>query len=375
LQVSSEDVRGRALSALHARQHNRNRHRDPRIGFIALALRGKRESFEKIIGMIDTMLALCGKEQSNDTSEKSYCEVEMDKTEDALKNLDRGIAGIGKALEEAKSSLASLSEEIEALVDGIKALDEQVATATENRKAEHAEYKESMSEHVAAKKVLEMAGNRLAKFYTPNLYVAPKVEMSEQQRIAVNFGVENAPEAPVALFVQVGTHALASGDSSGAPPAPPETWAAYQAHRAGHGGVVALLKMLETDLDKEIAKSKVQEKNAQAEYESFIADSARKRAADAKALGDKESARSDLNVAIEKMVLDGKSAKFEAYAKAFTLRNLHIQCDWLLSSYNLRKEARASEVDSLNDAKAVLSGADYSLLQTGVRRVHRLRHA
>jgi len=276
---------------------------------------------------------------------------------------------------EAQSTTASLSEEIEELVDGIKALDKQVVTATNNRKAENAEYKESMSDAMSTKKILEMAGNRLAKFYTPDLYVAPKVEMSEEQRIAVNFGIEDAPEAPVALFAQVRARTIAGDDSSGAPQAPPETWAAYQAHREGHGGVVELLNMLKTDLNKELTKSKVQEKNAQAEYESFMADSATKRTLDTKALDDKESARSDLNMAIQKMLLNKKSIKTEAYAKAVTLRDLHVECDWLLSSYNLRKEARMGEVDSLNDAKAVLSGADYSLLQTAVKSVRRLRHA
>ena len=40
-----------------------------------------------------------------------------------------------------------------------------------------------------------------------------------------------------------------------------------------------------------------------------------------------------------------------------------ITCDWLTSNYETRKEARAGEIESLKAAKAVLSGADYSLLQ------------
>jgi len=38
----------------------------------------------------------------------------------------------------------------------------------------------------------------------------------------------------------------------------------------------------------------------------------------------------------------------------------------LLKYFEVRKEARADEVQSLVDAKAVLSGADYSLLQMQV---------
>ena len=40
---------------------------------------------------------------------------------------------------------------------------------------------------------------------------------------------------------------------------------------------------------------------------------------------------------------------------------LHKECDWIMKNYDLRKSARAGEVDSLKNAKAVLSGADYGL--------------
>ena len=37
--------------------------------------------------------------------------------------------------------------------------------------------------------------------------------------------------------------------------------------------------------------------------------------------------------------------------------------DWLLKYYDERKSARTGEIDALGKAKAVLSGADYSLVQ------------
>ena len=38
--------------------------------------------------------------------------------------------------------------------------------------------------------------------------------------------------------------------------------------------------------------------------------------------------------------------------------------DWLLKYYDTRKSARDGEIDAMGKAKAVLSGADYSLVQT-----------
>ena len=43
---------------------------------------------------------------------------------------------------------------------------------------------------------------------------------------------------------------------------------------------------------------------------------------------------------------------------------LHAECDWPVQYSRVRKEGRAGEVESLQKAKAVLSGADYSLLLT-----------
>merc|ERR1719213_1366812 len=45
------------------------------------------------------------------------------------------------------------------------------------------------------------------------------------------------------------------------------------------------------------------------------------------------------------------------------MAQLHGSCDFLLENFDIRKEARASEIDALKKAKAVLSGADYSFMQ------------
>merc|ERR1712008_537916 len=204
----------------------------------------------------------------------------------------------------------------------------------------------------AAEQLLSMAGNRLAKFYTPKLYVPPaKTELSAEQRIAVNMGSEAAPtEAP--MFSQIKQHDAASV----APPPPPETWGAYKKKGEEHGGVVAMLNMLKADLEKEMQSATVEEKDAQAEY-------AEKRATDSKSVADKESAKADLESKSLKLKEEETATMTEVLATAETLKNLHLECDWLVSNFEVRKEARAGEVEALKKAKAVLSGADYSLIQ------------
>ena len=122
-----------------------------------------------------------------------------------------------------------------------------------------------------------------------------------------------------------------------------------------------MMDMLVADLDKEIQEMEVAEKNAQGGYEQFMADSAAKRADDSKSISEKEGAKAGLSADLVKMTGERKSKVAEAMAKAQYIKNLHAECDWLVSNFEVRKEARAGEIDSLKKAKAVLSGADYSM--------------
>merc|ERR1719284_1916996 len=99
-------------------------------------------------------------------------------------------------------------------------------------------------------------------------------------------------------------------------------------------------------------------------------DSAAKRASDAKSIEDKESAKADLEGTLVSTKEEHTAKMKEAMATAKYLSEVHGECDWLLSNFDMRKSARAGEVDSLKKAKAVLAGADYSLLQRVSVRQH-----
>merc|ERR1719150_1408944 len=349
-QVGAKEVKQRALLALKA-GHGVHGRRDPRLDLIALALRGHTAGFEKVIKMIDDMVALLAKEQTDDDDKKAYCEAELDKAEDEAKVLAQTIADLAKAIEDTKGMIATLTDEIAALIAGIKELDQQVAEATATRSEENALYKKTMAEDAAAKDILAIAKNRLAKFYTPKLYQPPpKTELSAMDAV---YAAEGGT-----VLAEVSAH----GQDSVAPPPPPETWDAYAKKGQEHAGVVEMMNMLVTDLDKEMTQITTDEKDAQAEYEQFTADAAAKRASDSKSLADKEAAKADAEAELEKLTLEHKDTMKAEMDKAEYIKDLHMECDWLLANFGARKAARAGEVESLKNAKAVLSGADYSLL-------------
>ena len=47
----------------------------------------------------------------------------------------------------------------------------------------------------------------------------------------------------------------------------------------------------------------------------------------------------------------------------------------MVENYDVRKAARAGEVDALKKAKAVLSGADYALVQRTTRHLRKVSRA
>merc|ERR1719359_2240149 len=117
--------------------------------------------------------------------------------------------------------------------------------------------------------------------------------------------------------------------------------------------------MLVSDLDKEMTEAETSEKDAQADYEQFMTDSAEKRSQDSKALNEKEGAKADAEEQLVAAKGSKKSEEKELLAINEFIRDLHADCDFLLQNYDLRKNARADEIDALGKAKAVLSGADY----------------
>merc|ERR1719188_2751261 len=114
------------------------------------------------------------------------------------------------------------------------------------------------------------AKNRLNKFYNPKLY-------------------KTTTTAAPAEFVQ----------NRADPGPPPETFGAYVKQSEANGGVVQMINLLIADLDKEITEAEAEERDAQGDYETLMADSAEKRTADSKSLSEKQGAKADTEAAVE----------------------------------------------------------------------------
>jgi len=327
-------LRARALQLLRSAPS-----RGAEIDLVLLAMQGKTAGFEKVIKLIDEMMVNLKKEQADDDNKKLYCETELDKSEDQKKELERGIEVSDTAIEDLKAAIATWTQEIADLKASISALDKSVAEATKLRQEENAEFKELMQNNKASKEVLLWAKNRLNKFYNPKLY--------------------KEEETPAAL-VQIRAHRSVDGV---APPPPPATFDAYTKKGQETGVVVSMLDKIVNDIDMTTTEAETEEKDAQADYETLMGDAGAKRAADSKALTEKTMAKAHGEESLQNEEANKKDLTVQLMETTQVISNLHAECDWLIKYFDVRKAARTEEIESLDKAKAVLNGADYSLLQ------------
>jgi chromosome segregation ATPase len=353
---SNRDLRLQALNAL-------GKSKSPQLAFVALALQGKKVGFEKVIKMIDEMVATLKQEQLDDDHKKEYCAAQLDMTDDSKKALERKVADEETAIASTEDGIATTKADIAALEESIKELDKAVAEATEQRKEENEDFTELMASDTAAKELLGFAKNRLNKFYNPKLYKAPpKRTLTEEEQLIISQGGTLAPTAAPGGIAGTGVTVMAQINKHNvAPPPPPEAPGPYK--KSESSGVIAMVDMIVKDLDKEMTIAETEEKDAQADYETMMKDSATKRAEDSKMLAGKESTLADMQASLASSTDSLASTKKELTATLQYIQSLHAECDWLIQYFEVRKEARTSEIDALGKAKAVLSGADFSFVQ------------
>jgi len=307
-----------------------------------LKMSSKAQGLESVIKMIDDMVVLLGKDQSDDDTSKTFCEDELEKAGDEQKAATEKKGQVEAEIAEASDSIAELADQIATLEADIKDLDKSVAQATEQRKEEHEDFLEATQLNEAAVALVEKAKNRLQKFYNPTLYKAPpKTENTMEEKIII-----------AGTFVQIKSH---DEDDS----ADTDAFSGEYKKSEKSAGVIGLMDMMIKEIETDMKDAAYEEKTSAADYAKLMGDSEETRAANSKGIITKTSSKAAMEAKLEssKEALTAVSTDLDLIAA--TLGDLHMQCDFLLQNYDLRKEARSNEVESLKTAKAILSGANF----------------
>jgi chromosome segregation ATPase len=364
LEASPKQLKGEALKALESSLPADGR--DARVNFVALALKSKKTSFSKVLEMVDGMVTLLNKEQQDDESKKSYCQDEIDKTDDEKKELENDISDLKKAVEDEQQKMKTVLADIKAKEESIVTLDEQVAEATKQRKEEHEDFVENLAANNAAKDILGVARTRLGKFYDaeeesllqkkPLAKSAAKLGHTRSEGGHVAHIMSAKGKASLSMLFEKGTAPFFTQVDMETQTA--EQTAAYHKKKEDGDKVISLINSLVADIAKEVQEMEKEEKDAQDAYEYALKESANKRAGDAKALSDLEGYKAESEAAIHQMTERQETKSKESIAKGAYLKDLHKQCDFILKYFKTRRDARTSEIDALQKAKAVLTGAD-----------------
>jgi hypothetical protein len=202
----------------------------------------------------------------------------------------------------------------------------------------------------AALELLGFAKNRLNKFYNPAEYKEPP-----QQELSAEERAEQAYS-----FVQIRSHSV------DAPPPPP----AMPKREKSEGGVIGLIGNIINDLKLEMNQAKMEEEDAQKDYEKLSADAAAKRQANVQSMSEKEAALAQSNGDLLDLKSDEKDAQTDKMEADSLEMSLNAECGFLMENYEARKKAREDESAGLEKSKAVLHGADAPgafLLQVGAK--------
>merc|ERR1719407_265006 len=330
---------------------------------IEFGLKAKKVDFSKVISMIDGMVIVLKEEQKNDDAQKAFCDKDLDSSAATKADTEEEIQASEALIEETKESSASLAEEIATLQKEIVALDKAVAEATEQRKEEHSDALQFQTENNAALQLIEKAKNRLLKFYRPTEYKEPpKQELTDEEKILASSGRSDliATDAPEMIMGTTQTVYVQVAQQKDTPPPPPETWGAYQKKDGKSNGVMALMDRLAADLAAEMKEAQHEEETSQKDYERLMADSQASRAQKAEGITRKSAAKADLDVKVQNTAEALDSHNIDLQNVQEYIVKLHSSCDFLIQNYDLRKAARSNELDSLANAKSVLSGANFS---------------
>jgi predicted nucleic acid-binding Zn-ribbon protein len=286
--------------------------------------------FDEVIAAVDKMVALLKTEEAEDLEKKEDCEANReDGTRKAVlisRTIDEQMDTIARLTKE----IADLAKEIEENEAAVKENEEEITKITEIREKENADYVVAKKDDEDAAAVVQSAADVLKNFYAEN-----------------GLGlVQKAKKQPFA------------STAGEAPPPPPPTWTEDYGGKTGESqGVVAVLGLIKSDIEKDIAKADDEEKASKEMYEASKTALTNEINDLNKAISEAKSTKADKESEVADTEDSKATKKGELKAKFEQLDGAAEGCEFFTINYPLRLKNRQIEMDGLEKAKAILSGA------------------
>merc|ERR1719409_512252 len=124
--------------------------------------------FDKVMGMIDDMIALLRKEEASDIVHRDLCENAQNANKNEMADLEHQIKKADQMLERFGNTKTELEEEIEKLKADIEGTKGQQKDLLDMRNEESADFKQALKDDADAIVLLKKATVALSKFYKNN---------------------------------------------------------------------------------------------------------------------------------------------------------------------------------------------------------------
>jgi hypothetical protein len=285
--------------------------------------------FDKVLVMIDDMVAMLRKEEAADIVHRDMCEMSQNANKNELADLTSTIDKANKMKKRLENTKKELQTEINNIKADIKSTQGTQADLLKFRNKESDEFKQALKDDTDAVALLKQAITALSKFYSNNKIAAPALIQKAPEY------AKDADKAPEASF---------SGD--------------YGGRSSESGGILAILSMLVEDTEKEIAEGRSDDADAEAKYDKQ--NGALQNSLDAqeetKAGLEEELASTDEKIDAVDSLITGKSGDKDAEGDA--AKALATDCAWVKDHFQTRRDKRKDEIQGLVDAKAFLAGVD-----------------
>jgi len=286
----------------------------------SLAVRVKLDAFTKVKKAMDTMLAELATQQKNEYAKWESCKKDIDTNEDKIWNAKVEKRDLGAKHKDLVNTLATVNRDIDDLKTEVAGAMVSLKQAGEERKAQNQLFQTTVQDQRAMVTILNMALARLKKFYG---------------------------------FAQVHMHA-------NPPPLPSGPEAVGYKKNGASTGVVGLLSMIIADAGRTDAEMQADEQQAQKDYADNVAATTASIEAGRAGITEREeqAAKAEGEKSETEEAQLGNQAALDKLAEL--LNGIHNQCDYVIKYFDIRQKSRAEEMDSIEEAKAILSGANFA---------------
>eukprot|EP00746_Dinoflagellata_sp_MGD_P161517 gnl/MRDRNA2_/MRDRNA2_88700_c0_seq1.p1 gnl/MRDRNA2_/MRDRNA2_88700_c0~~gnl/MRDRNA2_/MRDRNA2_88700_c0_seq1.p1 ORF type:complete len:654 (+),score=244.27 gnl/MRDRNA2_/MRDRNA2_88700_c0_seq1:78-2039(+) len=302
-QISANRERAAKMVSQLAKKLNK-----PRLSALSMSMR--LDAFTKVKEEIDKMVVSLKQTQKDEVVKKDMCGKELHENEMQTTEKTNLKSDLETSISDLETSKTTLAEEIAALKEEIAAAQTEMKRASEIRLAENKEFQMTIMDQKATQEILAKALNRLKDFYAKKSLL--QLKSTRQPGYKKN---------------------------------------------AGSSSVMTMIEHIIEESKEEQKDTVASENAAVAAYAEFVADNNKAIESMSKSVVNKseELAKVDENKAIAEGDLRATEADLLSLLKIY--QTLHTDCDFLLKYFDVRQTKRAEEIEALQQAKAIFSGA------------------